>query len=417
MSRYIINGGRRLSGEAYVQGAKNSVLPILAATLLCRDECVIHNCPELSDVDAALRILSHLGCLCTRDGNTVTVNPREVSECKIPDELMREMRSSVMFLGAILGRLGSAVISSPGGCELGPRPIDLHITALKELGATVTEEHGYLSFVCERGLIGRELTLGFPSVGATENIILAAATASGTTVINNAATEPEISDLADFLNLAGARIYGAGSNTVVVHGVDSLSGAVHCIIPDRIVAATYMSAAAVTGGSITLKGVMASHLVATTAVFKSAGCEIKQSGRDITINAPTRLLRVPTVRTLVYPGFPTDAGPIVMPVLALAQGTSVLVENIFENRFKYIDELRRFGANVKTEGRVAVVEGVDSLSSAYCECTDLRGGASLVLAALAAHGTTQIDKICHIKRGYERIDECLTALGADIKEV
>ncbi len=417
MAKYIITGGNRLNGEINIQGAKNSVLPILAGCLLCKGECVIHNCPNLSDVDAALKILSHLGCLCTRDGNTVTVNSECVSDCKIPDTLMREMRSSVVFLGAILGRMGSAVISAPGGCELGPRPIDLHLSALRELGVEIKEAHGNLEFSCEKGIVGQRITLGFPSVGATENIILAAAVSNGSTEIHNAAREPEISDLADFLNSAGARIYGAGSSTVIIHGVCSLHGTEHTVIPDRIVAATYMSAAAVTGGEITLHGTLPSHLVATLAVFKSAGCKIVQSGRDICITAPKRLLRVPTVRTLVYPAFPTDAGPVIMPMLALADGTSVLVENIFENRFKYIDELRRFGADIKTEGRVAVVEGVRSLSSADCSCTDLRGGACLMLAAFAAEGETEIAQIHHIKRGYADVAESFSLLGANIKEI
>lgn len=416
MSKIIIEGGTELGGEICVQGAKNSVLPVLAATVLATDQCVIHNCPDISDVETSLKILATLGCRCFKDGNDVAVNPKEISENYIPDELMREMRSSVVFLGAILARTHEAVISSPGGCELGPRPIDLHISALKQLGAQVSEEHGYLHFTAPNGLVGTEIHLSFPSVGATENIILAAATAKGTTVIHNAAKEPEISDLADFLNSAGARIYGCGSDTVVIHGVDRITHAEHTIIPDRIVAATYMAAAAVTNGNIVLNNVMPSHLVSVISVFKECGCTVVPIGRTIKFYAPKKLLRVPTIRTLVHPGFPTDAGPVVIAMLTRCNGTSVFVENIFENRFRYIDELKRFGAKIKTEGRVAVVEGVKKLSAANCECTDLRGGAALSVAAFSAEGKTVLNKIHHIKRGYENFTENFRILGANIQE-
>lgn len=416
MSKIIIEGGREIGGEIDVQGAKNSVLPVLAATVLATDQCVVHNCPDISDVETSLKILATLGCRCFKDGGDVVVNPKEINENYIPDELMREMRSSVVFLGAILAKTGEAVISSPGGCELGPRPIDLHISALKQLGADVKEEHGYLHFTAPKGLTGTEIHLSFPSVGATENIILAAATAKGTTIIHNAAKEPEISDLADFLNAAGARIYGCGSDTVVIHGVDKITNAEHTIIPDRIVAATYMAAVAITKGSVVLNGVMPSHLVSVTSVFKECGCVVEPISRAIKFSAPQKLLRVPTVRTLVYPGFPTDAGPVIIAMLTKCGGTSVFVENIFENRFRYIDELKRFGAKIKTEGRVAVVEGVSELSAANCECTDLRGGAALAVAAFAAEGQTVLDKIYHIHRGYENFVENFKNLGANIRQ-
>ncbi|MBQ8203457.1 MAG: UDP-N-acetylglucosamine 1-carboxyvinyltransferase [Clostridia bacterium] len=412
MPKLYIEGKHQLNGEIEVQGAKNSVLPLLAATFLCSGISVIKNCPWLLDVESSLKILTHLGCECKFEDNTVTVNATNAKNCDIPEELMREMRSSVMFLGAILGRMKRAVISSPGGCELGPRPIDLHISALKKLGANVKEDHGFLEFDSGDGLKGCEITLGFPSVGATENIILSAATASGTTVIRNAAREPEISDLADFLNSAGARIYGCGSDTVIIHGVKALNGVTHTVIPDRIAAATYMAAAAVTEGELTLKNVMPSHFVSISSVFENMGCKIEPIGKSLKIWAPKKLKRVPTVRTLVYPGFPTDAGPVLMAALSVAKGTSVFVENIFENRYRYTDELNRLGAKIKTEAKVAVIEGVDNLSAAKCHCTDLRGGAALVVAALAASGTTEIDKIEHIKRGYENISENLRRLGA-----
>ena len=416
MPRLIINGGKRLKGNVSIHGAKNSVLPVLAATLLCEGESYIHNCPRLSDVDTSLKILEHLGLSCNRDNDTVCVKPGNLDSYDIPDSLMREMRSSVVFLGAILGRLGKAQITSPGGCELGPRPIDLHISSLKRLGAVVCEESGMLNFTAPNGLNGAEISLSFPSVGATENIILAAVTARGTTVIHNAAREPEISDLADFLNSAGARIYGCGSDTVVIHGVRHLRNAEHTIIPDRIAAATYMAAAAITGSDITLTNVMPSHLVAVSDIFISAGCKIEPIHKGLCIYSPERLHRVPTIRTLVYPGFPTDAGPLIAAMLSVAQGTSVFVENIFQNRFRYTGELARFGAKIKTEGRVAIIEGVDALCAANAQCTDLRGGAALVVAALSAQGQSKIDKICHIKRGYEDFAYRLRLLGADIYE-
>ena len=417
MSLITVNGGRKLKGEINVQGAKNSVLPVLAATLLCKGECVVHNCPELSDVDTSIKILSGMGCVCLRDGYSVIVDTRDVSSYQIPENLMREMRSSVVFLGAIIGRMGKAVISSPGGCELGPRPIDLHLSSLVKMGVSITEEHGYLYCNAPDGLTGAEISLSFPSVGATENIILAAATAKGETVIHNAAKEPEISDLADFLNSAGARIYGSGSDTVYIHGVKSLGSTEHTIIPDRIVAATYMAGAAVTGGKITLKGIMPSHMVSILSAFRECGCDIAVSGKSLTIARMGALQRIPTTRSLVYPGFPTDAGPVVIAMLTKAEGTSVFVENIFENRYRYIDELKRLGAKIKTESKTAVIEGVSTLSGAGCKCTDLRGGAALVVAALAAEGRTEISDIHHIERGYEDIVGSFQKLNADINYI
>jgi len=324
------------------------------------------------------------------------------------------MRSSVVFLGAIIGRTGKAVISSPGGCELGPRPIDMHISSLERLGVRIKEEHGYLHCDTPNGLIGAEIALSFPSVGATENIILAATLAKGTTVIHNAAKEPEISNLADFLNSAGARICGAGSDTVYIKGVKALHSTEQSIIPDRIVAATYMAAAAVTGGEISLKGVMPSHMMSMLSVFRESGCDIDVSNKTLKFKAPKKLLRVPTVRSLAYPGFPTDSGPIIISMLSLSNGISVFIENIFENRFRYVDELNRLGTKIKTEGKIAVIDGVDALSGAYCKCTDLRGGAALVIAGLAAKGTTVIDEIQHINRGYDNIVEKLKSINADI---
>ncbi|MBR7132181.1 MAG: UDP-N-acetylglucosamine 1-carboxyvinyltransferase [Clostridia bacterium] len=414
MSEIIINGGKRLSGEINIQGAKNSVLPVLAGTILCKGNCVVNNCPDISDVETSVKILESLGCKCHRDKNTVTVCGECVPHYEIPEALMREMRSSVVFLGAIIGRNGRAVISSPGGCELGPRPIDLHLSALAKMGVTITEEHGFLYCNAEGGIKGAEISLGFPSVGATENIILAAATAKGLTVIHNAAREPEISDLADFLNSAGARIYGGGSDTVYIHGVEELRGTEHSIIPDRIAAATYMACAAITGGEIKIRNIMPSHMVAMLSVFRESGCNIEISGKNLTLKAPDRLFSIPQIRSQVYPGFPTDAGPVIIAMLCKAEGNTVFSENIFESRFRYIDELKRLGAKIKTEGKIAVIDGIASLSGAGCKATDLRGGAALVTAGLAANGTTVIGEIQHIKRGYDDIVGTLKKLNADI---
>ena len=415
MSEIIVNGGRKLSGQINVQGAKNSVLPILAGTILCDGECIIKNCPNLSDVETSLKILRQLGCKCNKEDKCLSVNSSSITSYQIPDDLMREMRSSVVFLGGILGRMNKAVISSPGGCELGPRPIDLHLSALEKMGVTITEEHGYLYCEAKDGLKGAEIHLSFPSVGATENIILAAATAQGITVIHNAAREPEISDLADFLNSAGARIYGSGSDTIYIHGVKKLNGTVHSIIPDRIVAVTYMACAAITGSEIKLCNIMPSHMVSSLSLFRESGFEIDVSGKSLVIRAPKKLKRIPTIRSLVYPAFPTDAGPLLIAMLTLAEGITVFVENIFENRFRYVSELNRLGSKIKVENKVAVIEGVNKLSPANCKCTDLRGGAALVVAALGANGQSKIDEIHHILRGYDDIVATLNSINADIK--
>lgn len=417
MSKLVINGGKKIFGTISMQGSKNSVLPILAATVLCSGTSIIKNAPDLFDVNAAINILRYLGCECSFENNTVNVDSTNLRCCQIPTRLMLKMRSSVMFLGAVLGRCGRAVVSAPGGCELGPRPIDLHIEALKRLGATVTEKHGLIEFDAIGGLVGTDINLSFASVGATENIILAAVTAKGTTTVYNAAKEPEIVDLAHFLNTCGACIMGAGTDTITICGVEQLHGCTHVVIPDRIAAATYMAAAAITGGEIVLNNIIPLHLKAICSVFEQVGCTIKYTDSSLFLTSSEKLSRVSILRTSVYPGFPTDAGPIVLAMLSMACGTSVIVENIFENRFRYVDELKRLGANIRVESKVAIIDGVKSLSGAMCKCTDLRGGAALVVAGLAATGKTVIRDIYHIKRGYEKIEQNLALLGADIKEI
>ena len=418
MDKIVINGNRRLNGEITVQGAKNSALPILVATLLVNGVSVIHNCPMLSDVEATIKILQYLGCKVTRDGHTVTVDSTSVNRNDVPDNLMREMRSSIVFLGGILGRMGKAVLSTPGGCEIGLRPIDLHLSSMEQFGATITTENGFL--VCsaeEKGLTGTRITLSFPSVGATENIILAAVLAKGTTIITNAAREPEISDLADFLNRCGARIHGAGDSTVTIEGVSELHSTEHTVIPDRIVASTYMIAAAMTNGKICLRDIIPAHIGPTIQPLREAGCDVTVSGRWVCLSAPPKLKRIRMIRTMPYPGFPTDVQAQMMALTTICEGTSVIVENIFESRFKHIGELLRFGARINVEGRMAVIEGVKHLNGASVRATDLRGGSAMILAGLNAYGITEITEIHHIDRGYENPEKVLSELGADIKRV
>ena len=415
MADITISGGKKISGSIKLNGAKNSILPILAATVLISGKSIIHNCPELSDVEAAVKILEHLGAIVITEQSTITVDCSNLKKYDIPDSLMREMRSSIVFLGAIAARMGKASISSPGGCELGPRPIDLHLSALADLGLKIEEEYGILNCSCGNELIGTDIQLSFPSVGATENIILAGVTAKGITVIHGAAREPEISDLADFLNRAGANIQGAGSDIITIYGTSTLHSTEHTVIPDRIEAATYLAATAVTGGKITVLGAIPAHLTPVMSVLKSAGCELSVKHNEVSLIAPVKLKRVPVIRTMPHPGFPTDAGSPLMAMLTVADGSSMFVENIFENRFRIVDELKRFGAKIYTNGRVAVIEGVKALSGATVECTDLRGGAALVIAALAANGVTKISKIHHLDRGYAKLTENLRSLGAEIE--
>lgn len=409
-----ITGSKKLEGEVQLQGSKNSALPILAACVSVNGISVIHNCPSLTDVDAAVKILEYLGCRVTRRESALVIDSGDVKRSDIPQHLMHEMRSSIVFLAPLLSRFGSACVSTPGGCEIGLRPIDLHLNAMRKMGAVIEEESGILSCSCPNGLSGAKIVLSFPSVGATENIMIAAATAKGTTVLVNAAREPEIRDLAVYLNSCGAKIKGAGEGTIVIEGVESLHGTEHSVIPDRIVASTFMAAAAATGGKVLIKGVVPSHITPVISAFEEAGCRVDSGASRLYICAPKRLGRVQTIRTMPYPGFPTDSQAIVMAMLCTADGTSMIIENIFENRFRHVQELRKLGAKIDVEGRVAVVEGVESLKAAHVYAPDLRGGAALIVAGLAAQGVTEIENVRLIDRGWQNIEKSLSALGADI---
>lgn len=414
MGQYIIEGGNRLYGSVRVQGAKNSALPILAATVAVGVPCVIHNCPDLTDIDWTVKILKSLGCEVHRSVGSVSVDSSRISQNCISDTLMREMRSSIIFLGALISGTGEAVMTAPGGCDIGLRPIDLHLTAMQKLGIRVTEEHGRIRCSCKK-VRGNKITLSFPSVGATENIILASVKASGVTTIINAAREPEIVDLAMFLNSCGARISGAGDSTIVIEGVERLHSVQYAIMPDRIVACTYMAAAAVTSSSIIIDEVIPSHLVPVFSCFEQAGCKIETAGNKIRITAPKRLSAPETIRTMPYPGFPTDCQAIMMSVASVADGVTLINENIFENRFKHVAELNRMGADIRVHDKVAVVNGVSHLQGTLVHSTDLRAGAALVLAGLSADGVTTVDSICYIDRGYDSLAQNLSAMGAKIK--
>ncbi|ATW25054.1 UDP-N-acetylglucosamine 1-carboxyvinyltransferase [Candidatus Formimonas warabiya] len=412
MERYIITGGTRLHGLVEVCGAKNAVLPILAATLLSAETCVIHNVPQLQDVVLLVEILEYLGAKIKWEKKTLIVNASNINPTEVPEETMKKMRASNLVLGPLLSRFHSARAPFPGGCAIGSRPMDYHIKGLEQLGASIIEKYGNIEAYAHK-LTGDTVYLDFPSVGATENIMMAATLAEGVTMIRNAAREPEIVDLALFLKSMGAKIEGAGSDNIQITGVAKLHGADHTVIPDRIVAGTYMLAAAITNGDLVLRNAVAEHVEPLTVKLRASGVIVSKNGKGLRVRGVPRVKSV-DLKTMPYPGFPTDIQPQMMALMTVAQGTSVILENIFENRFKHADELRRMGANIIVEGRVAVVKGVKRLTGAMVEATDLRAGAALVLAGMAAEGITVIENIGHIDRGYHRLEQKYALLGARI---
>lgn len=414
MELWRVSGGRRLSGSVRVQGAKNAVLPLLAASALTGCETELIHCPRLSDVDASLDILRRLGCRAGQEEDVVCVDSRDMTDFAIPPELTRRMRSSVVFLGAILARCGQARLSMPGGCELGARPIDLHLMAMEKLGARVECRNGEILCSAENGLRGAHIDLPLPSVGATENAMLAACGARGRTVITNAALEPEIVELQGFLRLMGADIAGAGGPVVTVEGFHPASRVGWRVMPDRIECATLLCACAAAGGDIELRGADHTQFAPVTDALAAMGCRVRADKYSLRLWRDGRLTGGQTIVTAPYPGFPTDAQPLMMAASLTAAGETVFVENIFENRYRQAEELMRLGADIRRHGRVAVVRGVKSLHGAPVSAHDLRGGAALVTAALAAHGQTVVSDPGYIARGYDGLDGTLRLLGADV---
>jgi UDP-N-acetylglucosamine 1-carboxyvinyltransferase len=411
-----VRGGRSLSGEVRVAGAKNSALKLIAAALLAPGESRISNVPDISDVATMAEVVSGLGARVRRDGDAITVDATDLSSYETPYELVARMRASIAVLGPLVARFGRAHVAMPGGCNIGSRKVDMHISGLQALGVEFSFEHGYIDASAPGGLHGAAVMLEFPSVGATENLLMAAVLAKGTTAIENAAREPEIADLAAMLVEMGARIEGAGTSTVTVEGVDALHPADHAVIGDRIEAGTFLAAGAMTGGPVTVTGVDPVHLEMVLRKLEQAGCEVETAGDRVKVSRSGPL--VPTdVQTLPYPGFPTDMQPQFMALMARAEGGCVITENVFENRFMFADELVRMGADIRIEGHHALIKGVDMLSGAPVRCPDLRAGAALVLAGLVAEGETEVSDTFHIERGYEGFVEKLRMLGADVEVV
>lgn len=419
MQKFIVTGGRRLRGELALQGSKNSALPIMAATLLCRGECRLNSCPRLTDIYSASRILNCVGCRCTFSGNTAVVDSSIINETVISEELMREMRSSIIFMGAMLGRTGECTVSVPGGCELGPRPIDMHLAAMRKMGVDIRESYGRIICRTPSGKAhGTKISLAFPSVGATENIILCAVTAEGETIINNAAREPEIRDLCSFLRACGASIKGDGESKIVIKGAERLHGCEYTIMSDRIVGATYLSMTAASRGEIILTNACVPEMEPFLSVLEQTGCSVYTNENKIYLRSGARLKAVKDrIRTMPHPGFPTDAQAVLMAALTISDGTSVFEENIFDCRYRHTDALVKMGADIQVLGKVAIIKGVPKLHGAAVEATDLRGGAAMVSAALAAEGTTEIDRISHIDRGYEKIEEAVRQLGGEMRRI
>ena len=413
MSKIIVQKSPPLKGTVRISGAKNSALPIIAASLLGTEDVLINDVPNLRDVDVICEVISSLGVEVERyENGRIRINASNLANFETPYELMSKMRASFLVMGPLLTRLGKAKTSLPGGCAIGTRPIDLHLKGFKALGADIKMGHGYVEAKADK-LVGDRIYLDFPSVGATENIMMAAVLAEGETVIDNAAMEPEIVDLANFLNKMGADVKGAGTSSIRITGVEKLGGAEHSVIPDRIEAGTFMVASAITGGDVLIENVITSHIKPVIAKLIEVGCDVYENGDEVRVVGPERIKAV-DVKTLPYPGFPTDMQAQFMSLMSVAEGTSVVIETVFENRFMHVDELKRMGADIKIDGRSAIVQGVNGLMSAPVKATDLRAGAALILAGLVAEGETEIGDIYHIERGYDKIEEKLSKLGGKI---
>ncbi|MBI5118101.1 UDP-N-acetylglucosamine 1-carboxyvinyltransferase [Candidatus Poribacteria bacterium] len=416
MDAFIIRGSRALKGKVKVRGAKNAVLPIMAAALLTDERCTIENIPTLRDIVTMGKVLKHLGMAIEDNGNgALVVDSSGLANHIAPYELVRTMRASVLVMGPLLARLGKAKVALPGGCAIGLRPIDIHLKGLEALGAKIKIGRGYVE-VSGKKLHGAEIRLSYPSVGATENLIMAAALAGGKTVIDNAAREPEIQDLAKFLRSLGAKIEGEGTSRISIEGVQRLGSATHCVTPDRIEAGTYLAAGAITGGRVTVEGVVEEHLKPVSLKLAEAGVNIEVDGSSITASIPGRM-RPLNIRTMPYPGFPTDMQAQFMALMTVTPGISSITETVFENRFMQVAELNRMGADIRIEHNTAIINGVNNLSGAEVMASDLRASAALVLAGLVARGETHISRIYHIDRGYEQIECKLRDLGADIERV
>lgn len=413
MERIIVKKSLGLNGNIRVDGSKNSILPILAATLLTEEECVIHDIPDLQDVKVMCKLLEELGAKIEKlDENTMKITTENIASCEAPYDLISKMRASFLVMGPLLTRCQNAKVYMPGGCAIGTRPIDLHLKGFKYLGAEIKSESGYVHAKTEK-LVGNDIYLDFPSVGATENIIMAAALAEGETILENAAEEPEIVDLANFINSMGGHIIGAGTKTIRIKGVKKLHKTEHTVIPDRIEAGTYMVAAAAVGGDVTVENVVASHLQPVIAKLRESGAKVVEEEDNIRVISDG-IIKPVDIKTLPYPGFPTDMQAQFMAMLSVAEGTSIIHETIFENRFMHANELSRMGCNVKIEGSSAILKGKSELSGAKVKATDLRAGAALIIAGMLAEGETEISEIYHIKRGYSNLINKLQKIGADI---
>lgn len=412
MSSYVIEGGKKLEGEVRISGSKNSSLPIIAATVLNGGISKLYNVPKIHDTQMMFEILKELGCEVKKSSNKIIVDSSKLNKHEISENLMREMRSSVILAGALIGRVHKAVFSYPGGCDIGTRPIDLHLKGFEKLGIKIKENYGNISCICDK-IESTKIDLDFPSVGATENIILASCLAEGVIIISNAAMEPEIVDLQNFLNKMGAKISGAGTNIIEIKGVKRLKDVSYNIMPDRIEAGTYLCAGAMTGGNIKVLDVEPKHLTPIVNKLEEAGCKIDIGKNNIRLEAPKRIKAI-NIKTMPYPGFPTDMQSVFTALTTTAKGTSIIVENIFENRYKYAQELLRMGAKVNIEGNTAIVKGIRKLHGANVKATDLRGGAAMVISGLAAKGVTKVDEIKYILRGYEDFHKKLNGLGARI---